>query len=85
MFFTQAFTQSSIQAIKIKNINLMQFELKQINPKDCQDNVVFLYGNEVADRSLPLGKKELEYLKQRRADEKDAIVVFDRCPGGCMW
>ena len=58
----------------------MQFELKQINPKDCQDNVIFLYGNEVADRSLPLGKKELEYLKQRRADEKDAIVVFDRLP-----
>ena len=58
----------------------MQFELIKINPKDFQGNVIFLYGNEVADRSLPLGKKELEYLKQRRADEADAIVVFDRLP-----
>ena len=58
----------------------MQFEIKQITPKSYNGNIVFLYGNEVADRSLPLGKKELDYLKSRRFDDKDAVVVFDRLP-----
>ena len=59
---------------------MMHFDIKQINPKSHDGNVVFLYGNEVADRSLPLGKKELDYLKSRRRDDKDAVVVFDRLP-----
>lgn len=58
----------------------MQFELKQITAKDYEGNVVFLYGNEVADRCLPLTKKELEYLKARREKDAYAIVVFDRLP-----
>ena len=58
----------------------MNFEIKQIDPKSYSGNIVLLYGNEVADRSLPLGKKELDYLKSRRIDEKNAIVVFDRLP-----
>ncbi len=58
----------------------MQFELKQISPKDYEGNLVFLYGNEVADRNLPLSKKELEYLKARREKDADSIVVFDRLP-----
>lgn len=59
---------------------MMQFELKQISPKDYEGNLVFLYGNEVADRNLPLSKKELEYLKARREKDADSIVVFDRLP-----
>ncbi len=58
----------------------MKFEIGQINPKDHEGNLVFLYGTVVADRSLPLSKKELDYLKTCRVDEPDTIVVFDRLP-----
>lgn len=58
----------------------MRFSLEQINPKEYAGNVIFLYGNEVADRSLPLNKKEIEYLKSRREDDAYAVVVFDRMP-----
>ena len=58
----------------------MNFNLEQINPKEYEGNVVFLYGSEVADRSLPLSKKELEWLKARREAEPSGIVVFDRIP-----
>lgn len=58
----------------------MQFILEPISPREYEGNIIFLYGNEVADRALPLSKKELEYLKARRADKADAIVAFDRLP-----
>ena len=58
----------------------MEFELKHINPKEYEGNLVFLYGNEVSDRSLPLGKREIEYLKAKRVKDIDATVVFDRLP-----
>ena len=41
----------------------MRFDIKEIVAREYEGNVIFLYGNEVADRVLPLGKKELEYLK----------------------
>lgn len=59
---------------------MMRFTLKPINPKEYEGNVIFLYGNEVAERSLPLSKKEIEYLKARREADAEAIVVFDRLP-----
>lgn len=58
----------------------MQLTLTTINPKEYEGNLVFLYGNEVAERSLPLNKKEIEYLKARRMENSEAIVVFDRLP-----
>ena len=58
----------------------MQFKIEQIDPKVYKGNLIFLYGNEVADRSLPLGKKELDCLKRRRRTEGDSVVVFDRLP-----
>lgn len=58
----------------------MQIVLEQINPKEYEGNVIFLYGNEVAERTLPLSKKEIEYLKERRERDPEAIVVFDRLP-----
>ena len=58
----------------------MDFELKQINPKEYEGNLVLLYGNEVSDRSLPLGKKEIEFLKTKREESLETIVEFDRLP-----
>jgi len=58
----------------------MRITLEQISPKEYEGNLIFLYGNEVADRNLPLGRKEIECLKQRRADDPYAVVAFDRLP-----
>lgn len=58
----------------------MQFVVKPISSKTYEGNVVLLYGNDVADRSLPLAKKELDYLKAQRKEDSNAVVVFDRLP-----
>lgn len=58
----------------------MQITLEPISPKEYEGNVVFLYGNEVADRNLPLSKKEVDYLKTRRSNDNYSIVSFDRTP-----
>ena len=58
----------------------MNFELKHINPKEYVGDLVFLYGNEVSDRSLPFSKKELDYLKAKRDEDIESVVVFDRLP-----
>lgn len=58
----------------------MQFNIEQINPKDFEGNLVLLYGTEVAERNLPLSKREIEYLKCCREKDVDALVVLDRLP-----
>lgn len=58
----------------------MNFTLEHINPKEYEGNIVLLYGSEVSDRSLPLGRKELEKLKARRAEDAESVVAFDRLP-----
>ncbi len=58
----------------------MQFNIEQISPKDFEGNLVFLYGTEVAERNLPLSKREIEYLKSCREKDADALVVLDRLP-----
>ena len=54
--------------------------LEKIDPKDYSGNMVFLYGDESAERSLPLGKKEAALVKERREENRDFIVSFDRLP-----
>lgn len=58
----------------------MQFKIKQISPKDYTGNIIFLYGTEVAERNLPLSKRELDFLKAAREQNADAVVAFDRLP-----
>ena len=58
----------------------MRITLEPISSKDYEGNVVFLYGNEVSDRNLPLSKKEIEWLKVRRSADSYSVVVFDRLP-----
>lgn len=58
----------------------MNYKLEKINAKDCEGNVIFLYGDDVADRLLPLSRKELEIVKAKRENKKDFQVVFDRLP-----
>jgi leucyl aminopeptidase len=58
----------------------MNYKLEKINAKDYEGNVIFLYGDDVADRLLPLSRKELEIVKAKRDNKKDFQVVFDRLP-----
>ncbi len=43
-------------------------------------DMIFLYGNEVAPKGLPMKKNEMAYLAQRREEKADALVVLDRLP-----
>jgi leucyl aminopeptidase len=58
----------------------MIYHLEPINAKEYQGDLLFLYGDEVAERTLPLSKKEIEYVKSRCAEKKDFMVTFDRLP-----
>ncbi len=43
-------------------------------------DMIFLYGNEVAPKGLPMKKNEVAYIAQRREEKADALVVLDRLP-----
>lgn len=58
----------------------MIYTLESINAKTYEGNLVLLYGDEVAERVLPLNKKEIDLLRQRRSEKKDFVLVFDRLP-----
>ena len=57
----------------------MTYNLETLS-KDLEANVLFLYGDEVSDRSLPLSRRELDLVKERRAAKRDFLLVFDRLP-----
>ncbi|MBQ9418534.1 MAG: leucyl aminopeptidase family protein [Bacteroidales bacterium] len=58
----------------------MTYTLESINAKTWEGDLLFLYGDEAAERNLPLGKKEIELLKARRSEEREQLLVFDRLP-----
>ena len=58
----------------------MIYTLEKIAPKDYEGNIVYLYGDDTAERSLPLNKKEVALLKERREENREFILVFDRLP-----
>ena len=58
----------------------MIYNLEPINVKECQGSLLLLYGDEVAERNLPLSRKEIELVKSRRAENRDCLLSFDRLP-----
>ena len=58
----------------------MNYTLESIDAKNYEGNLVYLYGDEVAGRSLPLSRKEMDAVKARREKERDFVMVFDRLP-----
>lgn len=58
----------------------MNYNLEKIDPKEYAGDLVFLYGDEGAERSLPLSRKELDVVKSRRDKERHFVMVFDRLP-----
>ena len=59
----------------------MTYTLDSIDPKGFEGNMIYLYGDETAERSLPLSRKELAVVKERREKDKNFSVTFDRLPG----
>ena len=45
-----------------------------------EGNIVFLYGDETADRNLPLSRKEMALVRERREEDCDFLLCFDRLP-----
>ena len=58
----------------------MIYNLEKINAKSHDGDLLFLYGDEGAERTLPLSKKEFDLVKVRREEKKDFLLVFDRLP-----
>ena len=58
----------------------MQYISQNLNPKEYQGDLVLLYGDEVADRSLPLSRKEIDLIHHRRSIKKSFVQPFDRLP-----
>ena len=58
----------------------MTYELQTISPRQYEGELLFLYGDEGSGRSLPLSKKELAAVNQRRERDKNFILSFDRLP-----
>ena len=58
----------------------MEIKLGKIDYSALKGSVVFLYGNEVAARALPLKKDEVTYLDKKRGEEIGSLVVFNRLP-----
>lgn len=58
----------------------MNYTLETIDPKNHEGNLIYLMGDDVAERTLPLSKKELDLVKQRREKSKDLVEAFDRLP-----
>lgn len=58
----------------------MNYRLEKISAKLHEGDLLFLYGDETAERNLPLSRKEMEIIRERRNGKKDFIVRFDRLP-----
>lgn len=59
----------------------MNIAISNFDSNHYEGNVVFLYGDEVSRRLLPFKKDELTLIEERRADDKEAVLRFDRLPG----
>lgn len=58
----------------------MTYNLEPIKAKECQSHLLFLYGDDVAERDLPLSRREIEIIKARREKDRNCLITFDRLP-----
>lgn len=58
----------------------MNISLGKIDYNKLDSSMVFLYGSDVASRSLPFKKDELAYLERKRKENSSSLVVFNRLP-----
>lgn len=58
----------------------MFYTLNSIKAREYDGNLLFLYGDDVPERTLPLNRRELQLVKERRAQKRDFLLAFDRLP-----
>ena len=58
----------------------MNIETGKTDYRQLQSSVAYLYGSEVAVRSLPFSRDELAYIKKRREEEINSTIVINRLP-----
>ncbi|MCR5445196.1 MAG: leucyl aminopeptidase family protein [Bacteroidales bacterium] len=58
----------------------MFYSLNSIKAREYDGNLLFLYGDDVPERTLPLNRSELQLVKERRAQKRDFLLAFDRLP-----
>lgn len=58
----------------------MDFRLEKIDARKHEGALLFLYGDEVAERQLPLSRAEVAVVKRRREEDRCFVQVFDRLP-----
>ena len=58
----------------------MEIKLEKIEFGTLRRSVIFLYGSEVAMRSLPFKREESAYVEERRKRDISSLVVLNRLP-----
>lgn len=58
----------------------MEIKLEKIDFGSMDRSVIFLYGSEVASRSLPFKRDEAAFIEQKRKDDISSVVVLNRLP-----
>ena len=58
----------------------MEIKLEKIDFGSLSRSVIFLYGSEVASRSLPFKRDEAAFIEQKRKDDISSLVVLNRLP-----
>lgn len=58
----------------------MNINLGKIDYSKPDVSIVFLYGSEVASRSLPFKKDEQAFIEQKRGEDLSSLVVLNRLP-----
>ena len=58
----------------------MIYTLSPIKARQYEGNLLFLYGDDLPERTLPLSRRELQIVKERRNRERTFLTVFDRLP-----
>lgn len=58
----------------------MNYTLTSINARQYEGNMLFLYGDDVPERTMPFSRRELQLVKERRSRERIFLCSFDRLP-----
>jgi len=58
----------------------MNIKLQKLDYNDLSSSLIFLYGSEVAARALPFKRDEVAFLNERRKEDPNCLVVFNRLP-----
>ena len=58
----------------------MIYNLSTIKARDYEGNLLFLLGDDVPERNLPLSRRELQYVKECRSRQRTCLLAFDRLP-----